>query len=91
MLFVIGDWDILFNCVNREPYRASDLIKDSQGFALALKGLGFGCGDAIHTVIGNHNLTLGLMGGAWTLGGICSSGDIALDSKAIAGQVRGGC
>ena len=67
---------------------ASDLVNDSAKFAQILRGLGFEEGHALHAVVGNNNLTFALFGGAWMLGGICSSGDVALSSAAIAGQVR---
>jgi hypothetical protein len=44
-------------------------------------------GGTIHLVIGNHNYTFSACAGAWILGARVSCGDIALDSKAIAGQV----
>ena len=66
---------------------ASDLVRDSSKFAQILRGLGFEEGHALHAVVGNNNLTFALFGGAWLLGGICSSGDVALSSAAIAGQV----
>ena len=43
--------------------------------------------DTIHLIVGNHNHTFVALGGIWILGGIASLGDIALDPKAIAGQV----
>ena len=67
---------------------ASDLVRDSAKFAQILRGLGFEEGHALHAVVGNNNLTFSLFGGAWMIGGVCSSGDVALSSYAIAGQVH---
>ena len=52
-----------------------------------MKDHGFRRGDFVHTVAGNVQDVFPAMGGVWLLGGKVSGGDIALDSKAIAGQV----
>ena len=52
-----------------------------------MKYLLFFIGDTIHLIVGNHNHTFAALGGIWILGGIGSVGDIALDPRAIAGQV----
>ena len=44
-------------------------------------------GDTVHLIVGNHNHSYVALGGIWILGGIGSLGDIALDPRAIAGQV----
>jgi hypothetical protein len=58
-------------------------------FAVIFQSLGLGKDDTIHLIVGNHNHSFGACGGIWILGGVTSCGDIALDDKAIAGQVLG--
>ena len=47
----------------------------------------FNLGDTVHLIVGNHNHSYVALGGIWILGGIGSLGDIALDPRAITGQV----
>ena len=54
---------------------------------MVLKEHGLKRGDFVHTVVGNVQGVFAAMGGTWLLGGRVSGGDVALDSKAIAGQV----
>ena len=82
-----GDWVLLKNYITKETFRASQFETAAKKFAVILGGLGFQKGDALHVCIGNHNYCYALFGGVWTLGGLCSCGDVALDPNAIAGQV----
>jgi len=83
-----GDWVWLKNCITNESLMASDVEKIAQKFAVVLHKLGFGKGDSIHFCLDNDNYVFPLCGGAWLLGGTCSTGNAALDSKAIASQVK---
>ena len=81
------DWIWLHNRITDETMMASEFEILSKKFAVFFNNLGLGAGDTIHLIVGNHNHTFVALGGIWILGGIGSVGDIALDSKAIAGQV----
>ena len=81
------DWIWLHNRITDETMMASEFEILSKKFAVFFNNLGLGAGDTIHLIVGNHNHTFVALGGIWILGGIGSVGDIALDPKAIAGQV----
>jgi len=55
---------------------------------VVLNSLGFGAGDTMHVVIGNNNAKLPLAFGAWILGGTFSSGDVNLEARAVAHQLK---
>ena len=57
-------------------------------FSVIFSRLGLREGGCLHLVVGNHNLTFPACAGAWILGAKVSCGDVALEAKAIAGQVR---
>ena len=83
-----GDWEVLHNRITHEKMMASEFETLSQKFAVFFNSLGLGKDDVIHMVVGNNNFCYPALGGIWILGGIGSLGDVALDDKAIAGQVR---
>ena len=66
---------------------ASEFETYSKKFAVVLGRLGFQKGDYIHACVGNNNLVFPLFGGAWTLGGICSTGADTMGPSSIHGQV----
>jgi len=82
------DWVWLYNRINGEKMMASEFEILSRKFAVIYNNLGLIAGDTIHLIVGNHNHTFAALGGIWILGGIGSVGDIALDSRAIAGQLK---
>ena len=67
---------------------ASDFERYSKKFAVVLQQLGFHKGDYIHTVVANNNLLFPVFGGAWILGGICSTGADTIGPTSIHEQVR---
>jgi len=83
-----GDWTLLKNFITKETLMAGDIEPLSKKFSIILEDMGFVKGDSLHACVGNHNYTYSFFGGCWALGGICSCGDIALDPKAIAGQLE---
>ena len=82
-----GDWLWLHDRITDRKLHASDFEILSKKFAVFFKNLGLEKGDVIHLCVGNYNESYGAIGGIWILGGIASCGDVALDDKAIAGQV----
>ena len=82
-----GDWLWLHDRITGRTLNASDFEILSKKFAVFFKNLGLEKGDVIHLVVGNYNESYGAIGGIWILGGVASCGDVALDDKAIAGQV----
>ena len=83
-----GDWVWLHNRINDKTLNASDFEILSKKFAVLFKNLGLEKDDCIHLVVGNYNESYGAIGGIWILGGVASCGDVALDDKAIAGQLK---
>lgn len=83
-----GDWIWLENRLNGDQMNASQFEHLSKKFAVIFKDFNIGKNDVMHLVVGNHNYTYAALGGMWILGGIGSLGDVALDGKAIAGQLR---
>lgn len=83
-----GDWIWLENRLTSDQMMASQFEFLAKKFAVIFKDIGIGKNDVIHFVVGNHNFTYPALGGVWILGGIGSLGDVALDAKAIAGQLR---
>ena len=67
---------------------ASDFERYSKKFAVVLQQLGFHKGDYIHTVVANNNLLFPIFGGAWILGGICSTGADTIGPTSIREQVH---
>lgn len=83
-----GDWLWLHNRITGDKLMASDYEKLSKKFSVIYTGLGLKKGDCIHLVVGNHNYMYPALGGMWMIGGLGSCGDIALDDKSIAAQLK---
>jgi len=83
-----NDWLWLHNRINGDKMMASEFESLSKKFAVFYSNLGLVAGDTVHLIVGNHNHSYVALGGIWILGGIGSLGDIALDPRAIAGQLK---
>ncbi len=84
-----GDWTFLHNQLNGDQMKASEFETLSKKFAVFYRDtLNLGKGDAIHLIVGNHNFTYPALGGIWILGGVPSLGDVGLDEKSIASQLK---
>ena len=69
-------------------FQASEIEEFAKKYAYIFRQYGFKKGDGIHMVVGNKNHSYLALLGALYLGGFASCGDVALDSKAISGNVK---
>lgn len=76
------------DCVTGQVTRASDIEPETKKIASVFHNFGFRKNNGIHIVVGNYNSSFLALFAAWYLGGFGSCGDIALDAKAIAGQIN---
>ncbi len=56
-------------------------------FAVFFSSVGMKKGDVVHLLLGNHNMVFSSCFGAWILGAVPSSGEVTMESSAIADQV----
>ena len=85
---IVQDWKFLNNKINNEIMMGEEFLALSKKIARILKKHGVGMNDVVHLMIGNHNLTFGILGGIWHIGGVCSLSDTMTDIEIIRNQVN---
>ena len=85
---MVQDWKFLHNKINNEIMTGEEFYTLSKKIAVILKNHGLEMNDVVHLMIGNCNMTFGILGGIWYIGGICSLSDTITDVEVIKEQVN---
>ena len=82
-----SEWIWLENKITGDNIMGSEFHLLSKKFAVSFKQVGLEKGDVVHLITGNCNETIGILGGIWILGGVCSLSSMTTDVKTIETQV----
>ena len=84
---MVQDWKFLHNKINNEIMMGEEFQTLSKKIAVILKKHGLETNDVVHLMIGNCNITFGILGGVWYIGGICSLSGTITNFEVIKEQV----